>query len=426
MKKIFLALAACGVLFAVSCEKEEKTTPIDKDFSYSIPTEAIVGNSIIVEDLSINVDSRTWTFEDALPETSTSNKVSVTFKSQGDKKVTLTVNYADGTKDEVTKTVSVKDFFSASIHAEGLTTSGCAPKGKEITFSLNPLENKSGYALTYNWAFPGATPATSTEASPKVVWNDQINNVKVTCKVTREDGAKLNLDYDLIAGNNPCLRVDNYDVYGFEKGEGCNKGWYTWVKFPSDAGAGGHDEILSVVDGGANGTAKAMKIDISAINNGEDICELAHRNSWPTNAFLEVGKEYELSFYLKSEGTFGACWWFNIFSFCPDYLNDPLRGATAKDDWREVFGTNYLETTMTNLYSSAITVLVEDETQELGYRIDGALSTEWTKYTFNFTIAESEGTPAGTVYKNCYLCMGLSGIGATVYLDEVQINEIEK
>ncbi len=420
MKKIFLALATCGVLFAVSCKKEENT-PIDKDFSYNIPTEAIVGNSITVEDLSINVESRTWTFEDAIPATSQSATVSVTFKNAGDKKVTLTVNYADGTKDEVTKTVAVKDFFSASIHAEGLTANRCAPKGKEITFSLDPLENKSGYALTYNWTFPGGTPATSTEASPKVVWNDQINSVKITCEVTREDGAKLNLDYEIVAGNNPCLRVDNYDVYGFEKGEECNKGWYTWVSLNGGA-AGEHPEILSVVDGGANSTAKAMKIDISAITNGQDICELAHRNSWPTNAFLEAGKKYELTFYLKAEGAYGACYWLNVFSWCPKWLNDPLRDASAADDWKELFGTDYVETDQQNLYSNAITQIIPDESQAEGYRIEGALSADWTKYTFEFSPAGD----AGTVYKNCYLCMGFSGKGAVVYLDEVQINEIEE
>ncbi len=421
MKKIFLALAACSALLAVSCKKNE-TPSIDKDFAYNIPTEAIVGNSIVVEDLSINVDSRTWTFEDALPATSQSATVSVTFKNAGDKKVTLTVNYADGTKDEVTKTVSVKDFFSADIHAEGLTFNKCAPKGKQITFSLDPLENKSGYALTYSWTFPGATPATSADASPKVVWNDQINSVKVTCEVTREDGAKLNLDYELTAGNYPCLRVDDYDVYGFEKGEGCNTAWYDWVKFPSDAAAGMHPEIFTVIDGGANGTAKALRIDISAIVDGQNICEIAHRNSWPTNAILEAGKKYELTFYLKSEGAYGACYWLNVFSYCPDWLNDPLRGAAAATDWKDVYGTDYEVTSQTKLFDSAITKIIPDETQAEGYRIEGALTAEWTKYTFEFT---PEGE-AGTFYKNCYLCMGLSGISAVVYLDEVQINEIEE
>lgn len=420
MKKILLAAAACGVIFAVSCKKEKTT--IDKDFKYSIPTEAIVGNSVNVEDLSINVKSRTWTFEDATPETSTESKVSVVFRKEGDKKVTLTVNYADGTKDEITKTVSVKDYFSAEIHAEGLTAHNCAAKGTEITFSLDPLDNKSGFDLTYAWTFPGATPASSTVASPKVVWNSQINDVNVTCTVTRSDGAKLELSYSLIAGNYPLLKVDEFDVYGFEKGKDCNKGWYNWVKFPEDAGAGEHPDVMTVVDGGANGTAKAMKIDISAITDGQTICELAHRNSWPTNAWLEVGKKYELSFWLKGEGAYAACYWLNVFSFCPDYLNDPIRGASAKDDWKEVFGSDFEITSQEKLFDSSITKIVPDESEAAGYRIEGALSTEWTKYTFEFTPTGKDGQ----VYKNCYLCMGISGIGAKIYIDEVQINLIEK
>ncbi len=420
MKKVLLAAATCGVIFAVSCKKEDKT--IDKDFSYSIPTEAIVGNSIVVEDLSINVKSRTWTFEDALPETSTESKVSVTFTKDGDKKVTLTVNYADGTKDEVTKTVTVKDYFSAQIHAEGLTPNHCAAKGTEITFSLDPLENKSGMDLTYAWTFPGATPATSTESKPKVVWNSQINDLEVTCTVTRSDGAKLELSYPLTAGNYPLLKVDNYDVYGFEKGEGCTKGWYDWIQFPGEAAAGEHPNNFTIVDGGANGTAKAMKIDISPITNGTDICEIAHRNSWPTNAWLEVGKKYEFTFWLKSEGAYGACYWVHLYSYCPDWLNDPLRGAAAKEDWKEVFGSDFVEGGQIRLYENAITSVIQDDTQEAGYRIEGALSTEWTKYTFEFTPSGTEGD----VYRNCYLCLGISGMGAKIYIDEVQINLIEE
>ncbi len=420
MKKVLLAAATCGVIFAVSCKKEDKT--IDKDFSYIIPTEAIVGNSIVVEDLSINVKSRTWTFEDALPETSTESKVSVTFTKDGDKKVTLTVNYADGTKDEVTKTVTVKDYFSAQIHAEGLTPNHCAAKGTEITFSLDPLENKSGMDLTYAWTFPGATPATSTESKPKVVWNSQINDLEVTCTVTRSDGAKLELSYPLTAGNYPLLKVDNYDVYGFEKGEGCTKGWYDWIQFPGEAAAGEHPNNFTIVDGGANGTAKAMKIDISPITNGTDICEIAHRNSWPTNAWLEVGKKYEFTFWLKSEGAYGACYWVHLYSYCPDWLNDPLRGAAAKEDWKEVFGSDFVEGGQIRLYENAITSVIHDDTQEAGYRIEGALSTEWTKYTFEFTPSGTEGD----VYRNCYLCLGISGMGAKIYIDEVQINLIEE
>ncbi len=405
---------------AVSCTEKEKA--IDKDFAYSIPAETIVGETVTVEDLSINVSSRTWTFEDATPATSSEAIVEVVFSKAGSKAVTLTVNYADGTKDEVTKSIEVKDVFSASIAADGLTEHGCAPKGKEITFSLADFKNAAGGDVTYSWSFPGATPSTSSEASPKVVWNDQINSVTVTCEVVRAfDGAKLNLTSSLIAGNYPLFKIlddDKFDVYGFESGE-TNLAWYNWVKFPDDSAAGEHPETMTIVEGGANGTAKALKLDISKITNGSDMYEVAHRNSWPTNATLEAGKTYELSFWLKADGP-AACYWFNVFSWVPDWLNDSLRGLAAATYWEEYIGGNFEVSAQTKLLEGAITTVSvkEDGT----YDFQGLLNSEWTKYTFEFT-------PTGDavkVYHNCYLCMGISGAGATVYLDEVQINLIEK
>lgn len=419
-RTLLLTAAVCCMFAAVSCTEKEKA--IDKDFAYSIPAETIVGETVTVEDLSINVSSRTWTFEDATPATSSEAIVEVVFSKAGSKAVTLTVNYADGTKDEVTKSIEVKDVFSASIAADGLTEHGCAPKGKEITFSLADFKNAAGGDVTYSWSFPGATPSTSSEASPKVVWNDQINSVTVTCEVVRAfDGAKLNLTSSLIAGNYPLFKIlddDKFDVYGFESGE-TNLAWYNWVKFPDDSAAGEHPETMTIVEGGANGTAKALKLDISKITNGSDMYEVAHRNSWPTNATLEAGKTYELSFWLKADGP-AACYWFNVFSWVPDWLNDSLRGLAAATYWEEYIGGNFEVSAQTKLLEGAITTVSvkEDGT----YDFQGLLNSEWTKYTFEFT-------PTGDavkVYHNCYLCMGISGAGATVYLDEVQINLIEK
>lgn len=420
MKRIFSAAAICSLILAVSCNKEGSAS-VDKDFQYVIPTEALVGQSVTFEDQSINVQSREWTFEDGTPATSTKAIVEVAFSKAGEKTVSLTVNYSDGTKDEISKKITIKDEFSAKIKAEGLSPKGCAKKGSEITFSLDEFKNAAGGNVTYAWSFPGATPATSTDASPKVVWNEQDNNVKVTCEVTRAlDGAKLNLETTLIAGNYPLLKVDDYDVYGFEKGEG-NIAWYSWVKFSTDKEAGLHPEVMSVVDGGAAGTAKSMRLDISDIQDGANIFELAARNSWPTNAWMEAGKKYELSFWLKSEGMAGACYWLNIFSYCPTWLNDPLRGADASSDWKDVFGVDFVESSMVELYKNVITTVTAKEDGS-GYDIQNALSTEWTKYTFEVT----PGGDAGTVYKNCYLALGLSGVGAIVYLDEVQINLVEE
>lgn len=427
MKKILTSAALCGLIGLVSCQEENKKS-IEKDFSFDASTQtAIVGETVTFTDYSINVDSRTWTFPDGSPASSEEAVVDVTFNSAGEKKVNLTVTYADGTEDSGTMTVSVLDPMSAEIAVAGLTERGCAKKGAEIAFSL---ENVVGGPTSYEWTFPGGTPETSTEASPKVVWNDQINNVEVSCRLTREtDGAAITVTKNIIAGNYPMFTVDseyNLDVFGFEQGE-TNKVWYNWGNFPTavpNDPAGEHPEIMTIADGGANGTAKCMKIDISQCY-GDCVWEFAHRNNWPNNPWLTSGEKYELSLWfradLPAEGTMAGCMWLNIFTFVPDYLNDPLRALKASDSWSAVFdGDEFTVTSQTKLWEGAITTI--GGTAEAP-EFNGLFTTEWQKYTFEFTVEEGN---AGDIFKNCYLAFGLTGVGATVYVDEIQLNLIEE
>lgn len=422
MKRILSMVALSSLILMASCNGSEDKTITEKDFKYKVSAEvALKGESVTFTDYSINVDSRQWTFEDGTPTTSSEPVVSVTFNAAGEKKATLTVNYSDGTKDQATMTVKVLDDLSAEVAVAGLTEKGCAKKGKEVTFSL---ENVAGEPTSYSWTFPGGTPSTSTEASPKVVWNDQINDVAVTCEITRaKDGAKFTATKHIIAGNYPLLKTDDeYDVFGFERGANANNGWYNWVKYPtaSDA-AGERPELMTIVDGGANGTSKCMKIDFTWNTDASNILEMAHRNMWPYNATLEAGKKYEYTFWLKADGVeYGdgvaaACYWLQVFSFCPNYLNDPIHDWRAEDEWKNVFGQDYVITGQTLLNAAAITNVVESGLENL-------LKKDWTKYSFEFT---ADGTN-GEVYKNSYLALGLCGIGGSIYIDEVQINLIEE
>mgnify|MGYP002516569695 FL=1 len=425
MKRILSMLALSSLILMMSCNKEDKT--IEKDFQYKVSSEvALKGETVTFSDYSINVDSRQWTFEDGTPATSSEAVVNVTFNAAGEKKATLTVNYSDGTKDEATMTVKVLDDLSAEVAVAGLTEKGCAKKGKEVTFSL---ENVAGEPTSYSWTFPGGTPATSTEASPKVVWNDQINDVTVTCEITRaKDGAKFTATRHIIAGNYPLLGSDEtYDVYGFERGN-VNEGWYSWAQFPGETEAGLRPASMTIADGGANGTSKCMKLNISAITDGATIYELASRNTWPYNASLEVGKKYELSFWLKAEGmAYGdgiaaSCYWLNVFSYCPNWLNDPLHGWNAIDEWKTVFGQDFVEGSQIKLYENAITSVEAGEDGQ--YVFKGLLKGDWTKYSFEFNIDDAGSK--GDIFRNCYLAVGLSGVGAKVFIDEVQINLVEE
>ena len=102
-----------------------------------------------------------------------------------------------GKDDQKSEPNKPEDLY-ADLSVSGLTPKGCAKKGAEITFAL---DNLKGGPVTYSWTFPGGTPATSTEESPKVVWNDQINDVEVSVVITSEaDGSTLTLKQNIIAG----------------------------------------------------------------------------------------------------------------------------------------------------------------------------------------------------------------------------------
>lgn len=433
MKRIFSAAAICSLILAVSCNKEGSAS-VDKDFQYVIPTEAIVGQSVTFEDQSINVQSREWTFEDGTPATSTKAIVEVAFSKAGEKTVSLTVNYSDGTKDEISKKITIKDEFSAKIKADGLSPKGCAKKGSEITFSLDEFKNAAGGNVTYAWSFPGATPATSTDASPKVVWNEQDNNVKVTCEVTRAlDGAKLNLETTLIAGNYPLLVNDEYSAFDFE-GATSNLAWYGWFKKSTD-------DCLSIADGGAHGTAHSLKIDakgINALTDSGQAFEVAHRNNWSNNARMVVGQKYEISFWCKAEaatmdavglkhndGELAAIIsWVNLFNWIPDWLNDPMRGSAAKTDWSEVFpGETFKEEgAQSSIWAGGVTTMEGTSLDDL--KFNDLITKDWKKYSFEFTL-ENGGQP-GDVLKNCYIAFGVTGVNAVFYFDDFQINLVEE
>ena len=434
MKRFFTFAALCGLILAVSCKKED--APIDKDFQYVIPEEALLGEKVTFEDQSISVQSRTWTFQDAAPATSSEAIVDVVFNKSGKKSVTLTVNYADGSKDEVTKEIDIKDEFSASIKVDGLTPKGCAKKGSEVTFSLADFKNAGGN-VTYEWTFPGGTPATSTDASPKVVWNEQDNNVKVTCTVTRDiDGAKLNLETTLIAGNYPLLVNDEYSAFDFEAATS-NLAWYGWFKESTDT-------CLSVADGGAHGTAHSLRVDakgINALTDQNQAFEMAHRNNWSNNARMEVGKKYELSFWAKAEaakmgeGSLAAfaknkgelaaiISWVNVFNWIPDWLHDPMRNLKASDAWSEVFPGETFKTegAQASIWAGGVTTM--QATSETDVWFENLITGDWKKYSFEFTL-ENGGQP-GDILKNCYIALGVTGVDAVFYFDDFQINLIEE
>ena len=445
MKRIFSIAAVCGLILTVSCTKNGTAT--DKEFSYNVPSSAIAGQSVKFEDLSIGVSSREWTFEDGEPATSTAAVVNVTFKDGGDKAVKLTVNFSDGTSESKDFAVKVLGALKADIKVDGLTAKGCAKKGSEITFSL---ENVEGEPTSYNWTFQGGTPGTSTEASPKVIWNSQIDDVKVTCELTREsDGAKTTVETAIIAGNYPLLRkVDKYDVFGFEGTDDVRPNWIGW------ASDGDQNSKVTVVDGGS-ASQKCMRVDATSYlylpgQAGQGFIDVFHRNNWTNNATLEVGKKYVMSFDIKAQapdvstltditsvfpeiatqnkGELGAvmeiAW---IYCCTPsDGLYDSLRDAYTAESWKEYYGKDYVSQTSGDktMHEFRYTSLVGEKADMSDLHFKNLIKGDWQTLSDEFTL-EVEGANKGDLFYNCFISVRCTGYGATFFLDNFRIDEVE-
>lgn len=446
MKRILSIAAICSLILTVSCNKNE--TKIETDFSYNAPTEALIGESVKFEDLSIGVSSHEWTFEGAEPATSTAPVVNVTFNESGQKAVKLVVNFADGTSQTANLTVKVLGALKADIKVDGLTPKGCAKNGREVTFSL---ENVEGEPTSYNWTFPGGTPETSTEASPKVTWNSQIDDVKITCELTRQvDGAKTTVETSIIAGNYPLLRkVDEYDVFGFEGN--VRDAYICYAKDGDQPGK------AILVDGGSN-SSRCMRIDASAytympIQGYESMngfIDLFHRNNWTNNATMEVGKKYVMSFDIKAsapamenvealaavpsigqmnKGELGAvmeiAW---IYCCTPgEGLFDPLRDAYTAESWKEYYGKDYVSQTAGDktLHEFRYTQLTAEKADYSDLHFVNLIKGDWQTLSDEFTL-EVPGANNGDIFYNCFICVRCSGYGATFYLDNFRIDEVEE
>ena len=198
-----------------------------------------------------------------------------------------------------------KEDLSAELSVSGLTPKGCAKKGAEITFKL---DNLKGEPTSYKWTFPGGTPASSTEASPKVVWNDQINDVEVSVVISREsDGASLTLKKNIIAGYYPCLKTypeANYDPWSFE-----DANWGGWIAFTTvglDMAQDPENPLMWVEEGGANGTGHCLRINTPSMwmkdkYGEEQVVMLFPRNNWFLTPKAKKGEKYILEFWTKRE-----------------------------------------------------------------------------------------------------------------------------
>ena len=157
---------------SITIEKEAYITVnpilfVDATFQADTPTAIDEGQTVtfsVVDDT--NIDTYLWTFPGGTPGTSADPNPTVTYNTPGNHDVTLQVNSSNDsdTKTE-TNFVSVNDIFF--VNAEFTADMTNITIGTTITYTVTDNTD----ITSYNWSFPGGTPATSTAASPTVTYN---------------------------------------------------------------------------------------------------------------------------------------------------------------------------------------------------------------------------------------------------------------
>lgn len=414
MKKFIFALS-CAVLSVVSCtEKSGPDSTTDNIIEWAVPSDVVnKGEAVTFQDNSLNVASRKWTFEDADPATSDAAAVNVTFNSAGEKKVVLEVTFTDKFTLKQEATITVVNPILGELVVSSTTPKGCIRIGNQVTFSIDDL---GGDPDGYSWTFEGGTPATSTDAAPVVQFDKRMLGAKVTCTLTRsEDGATKVLENTYVVGNYPVFRTlpdRGIDNSGFELPN--LGGWIAWTNKGADKGAA----ICSIAEGGANGSAHCLKIDVTKLTMEEDgeFADLFPRDCWACNAHLEKGKTYELSYWVNGDGWAGdnvdskwATPTTHLVNWLEDWMTVPGTDLTAGAKWDTIFpGQTFAAEANETLYE------VWYPENGLGRVFDG-----WTNHKVQFTAAKD--------FHNVYPYFRVYvGKAANIYFDEIEINLIEE
>lgn len=414
MKKYLFVLLAAIACVVASCESE----PVDDTVytvEYKAPEGVVgVGNEATFSDLSLNATSRTWTFQDAEPATSTEAVVKVKFLTGGDKTVTLAVTFKNDKTLTETFVVKVSEPISATIAAEGVTPLGCIKTGVSTKFSL---ADASGRADKYEWTFEGGSPATSNEASPTVTFeNANRLGASVTCKMTRSsDGASETVSASYIIGNYPVNRPKadaGYDPYSFEMQNSFCVLWTTKDE----------TELLSIVADGAEGTSHSLKVPAFA---DCPYPSLVYRDNWCVNTSLEPGKKYVFSFNHKAKFN-GApdnitAVAVQMFNYLPDWSYNPFFDVTAGAAFKDYRTEEFSDQVQLLLFEFA-PALAED-----GSIINAQLlcTTEWTHVEYEFTCPDLYG---GAKLLNVWpyiICNNYSTTLEYILIDEIYISVVE-
>jgi len=161
------------------------TAPV-ANFDLGGANNAVAQNqTITIYDRSTNQPTLwAWTFPGGSPASSSAQNPVVSYANSGSFNVSLTVTNAMGTSTKtITNFIYVGSGSNLPIAQFAVSGTTSVQPGSTVAFLNQSLNNPA----TYNWAFPGGSPASSTAQNPQVVYNTP-GVFSVTLTVTNAAG----------------------------------------------------------------------------------------------------------------------------------------------------------------------------------------------------------------------------------------------
>lgn len=269
----------------------------------------------------------------------------------------------------------------------------------------------TGNPTSFEWTFPGGTPATSTEQSPRVKWSKK-GDVEVTLVVKRStDQAEKTLKKTIHVGPYPMLRtMTEYNTDSWAADAGSSIGyWIVWNGSANIFDTG----VASQCNGGAYGTEHAIQIKYDGLNDWQ----FFSRDMWASNAKLEKGKKYEFTFYAKSDQPYSIGEMI-IINATYDYMYDAVVQSAISTGWASFYPN--------------IPLTYQTTESRLVYDSNIALDSAWKEFRYEFEVKDKDitGGVVPDLLLNTYPFFVFKKTSpekaVNIYLDQIEINLLEE
>jgi len=166
------------MLMTPSCGDDEAFSETTVSTGYRVTSSSLfieAGQSIAYRDASVGAERWSWDFEGGDPATSADFAPRVNYPEAGSFNTILFTYFEDGSR----RRFSLRPQVMPRIVPDFTVASRQSPAEVPVTF-LNRTDGvgevpavltASDTTVTYAWAFPGGTPATSTASNPSVVYS---------------------------------------------------------------------------------------------------------------------------------------------------------------------------------------------------------------------------------------------------------------